>query len=127
MLFRDCRVRSQETAKFPRDRVTRPPRELAEKRKQKGSRCRKNDLGLHNQRGCKDRESAGPGKYKGWFIPLKFTIFRHVEGKPVLTSLCCQSGVRERPLEMLSFLVCSFILLFVPVLSSVTCYSVEIL
>ncbi|GBN79898.1 hypothetical protein AVEN_100109-1 [Araneus ventricosus] len=70
---------------------------------------------------------SGPGKYKGGFIPLEFTIFRHVEGKPVLTSLYCQSGVRERPLEILSFLVCSFIPLFVPVLSNVTCYFVEIL
>ncbi|GBL89814.1 hypothetical protein AVEN_179592-1 [Araneus ventricosus] len=69
----------------------------------------------------------GPEKYKGWFIPLKFTIFRQAEGKPVLTSLRCQSGVRKCPLEILSFLVCSFILLFVPVLSSVTCYFVEIL
>ncbi|GBN91528.1 hypothetical protein AVEN_81825-1 [Araneus ventricosus] len=71
--------------------------------------------------------TAGPEKYKGWFIPLKFTIFRQAEGKPVLTSLRCRSGVRECPLEILSFLVCSFILLFVPVLSSVTCYFVEIL
>ncbi|GBN52484.1 hypothetical protein AVEN_14654-1 [Araneus ventricosus] len=70
--------------------------------------------------------NSGPEKYKGWFIPLKFTIFRQAERKSVLTSLCCQSGVRECPLEILSFLVCSFILLFVPVLSSVTCYFVEI-
>ncbi|GBM61900.1 hypothetical protein AVEN_102679-1 [Araneus ventricosus] len=71
--------------------------------------------------------NTGPEKYKGWFIPLKFTIFRQAEGKPVLTSLRYQSGVRECPLEILSFLVCSFILLFVPVLSSITCYFVEIL
>ncbi|GBN38174.1 hypothetical protein AVEN_3391-1 [Araneus ventricosus] len=64
---------------------------------------------------------TGPENYKGWLIPLKFTICRHVGRKPVFdVTRLTEWGPRVSTGD-------SFILLFVPVLSSVTCYFVEIL